>query len=723
MEAPEYDVVAFDLKQGRWRNHLPANREREWSRRLPLAFIPRTYSAITSGSEQTLMRGSTPDPGGAPRPDLNLVFDQVAYHPGLQSLFYFTGGLTAAYSPGRRRWTDLQPLHSPPPVSGGSLAFDPVNKEMVLFGGGHIVERNRDGKLVGHTGTWVFRDEDWHKLDATIEPPPRMDTRMVTDERNGVLVVFGGDGQSRYLADTWLYDLKTRKWRASRSPQGPPARAGHFTVYDPQTGWVIVGGGYNTQDLTDMWAYDAARDRWQKLEAQVPTGFYTTADIAPEQRLIVLVVNSRRPGDRSTCNELFPVRDTYGFRLDQASLATSPATASHEAILKRGADAPGGNVPPPDSLPFNQWTLLGEPAHGAPVRTWGSATFDPKRGEILYWGGGHCGYGGSDVDAYAVGTGRWRAADKAPEFPERAWNKGVRQAGVTFRGAPWSDHGRRIYAHDEVSGKLVMVRDVRLTAGYDPEALRDYPAKRSAAPDAVVPIQSSYVRFATFLHDSATGGWQLAAPAPAGLDSLVATPRGVMAVNLNWRGRLNDAGYQLPWSARQIPTDTAVWLFEAERKRWSRLGGGVNGPQNLYEMTSLAYDTKRQRLLLHGGGARRDELWEFDMRSRSWTRLQPEGTAPPASREAVYLPGSDTLLLCGPAPEDRGGLAVWSYTPARNSWRRETVGFASAPVRGSGGQNRAMVYDEKRDLVLLVLGGNEGKAAVYGLRYQPDEPR
>jgi hypothetical protein len=30
-----------------------------------------------------------------------------------------------------------------------------------------------------------------------------------------------------------------------------------------------------------------------------------------------------------------------------------------------------------------------------------------------------------------------------------------------------------------------------------------------------------------------------------------------------------------------------------------------------------------------------------------------------------------------------------------------------------------MVYDAARDLVLLVLGGNEGRAAVYGLRYLP----
>ena len=43
----------------------------------------------------------------------------------MHSLVYFTGGTTAAYSITSRRWTDLLPAHSPPPVLGGSLAYDP----------------------------------------------------------------------------------------------------------------------------------------------------------------------------------------------------------------------------------------------------------------------------------------------------------------------------------------------------------------------------------------------------------------------------------------------------------------------------------------------------------------------------------------------------------------------------------------------------------------------
>jgi hypothetical protein len=129
----------------------------------------------------------------------------------------------------------------------GSLAYDPMHDEIVLFGGGHVAEQGRDGRIVGYTGTWLYRFQEnrWLPLALETQPPPRMNTRLVCDTKNQQLVLFGGDAQSHYLADTWIFDLKTRTWRQSKAASGPEARAGHFTVYDPETGWVIIGGGYN----------------------------------------------------------------------------------------------------------------------------------------------------------------------------------------------------------------------------------------------------------------------------------------------------------------------------------------------------------------------------------------------------------------------------------------------------------------------------------------------
>src|SRR5262249_3320795 len=81
VESPEYDMVFFDPDEGRWQNHFPKRYQAAWSRKLPLSILPRTYSGITTGSERVLLRSATAQAEGVPRPDLNLVFDQVAHHP------------------------------------------------------------------------------------------------------------------------------------------------------------------------------------------------------------------------------------------------------------------------------------------------------------------------------------------------------------------------------------------------------------------------------------------------------------------------------------------------------------------------------------------------------------------------------------------------------------------------------------------------------------------
>jgi hypothetical protein len=42
MQVPEYDMVFFEPDSRRWQNHLPAQFAKQWSRRLPLAYVPRT---------------------------------------------------------------------------------------------------------------------------------------------------------------------------------------------------------------------------------------------------------------------------------------------------------------------------------------------------------------------------------------------------------------------------------------------------------------------------------------------------------------------------------------------------------------------------------------------------------------------------------------------------------------------------------------------------------
>jgi len=278
---------------------------------------------------------------------------------------------------------------------------------------------------------------------------------------------------------------------------------------------------------------------------------------------------------------------------------------------------------------------------------------------------------------------------------------------------------------------VVMTRRIRLTMGYDPEGLKSFPSHQELAPDALGNPPSSYVKYATWTLDPDIGRWDLLGPAPAGVDTLVSTRHGVMGVNVDWPTKLNNAGYLLPWSTLSPKLDTATHLLDAAAKHWRRLNEPGPSPQNLYEMTSLAYDSRRDRVILHGGG-KQDELWAFDIPARRWRDLQPRVIAPPAGlppvagREAVYLSNEDGFLTFGPARENPTQAELWAYSAGDNVWRRgDLPPISEMEPRVVASQNRAMVYDPKRDLIFLVLGtgGDDGKAVVYVLRYRHSSAR
>ena len=713
----EYDVAAFDLQSRQWRSHLPFGKQSEWSRRPPPVHECNSYYGITTGSYRPELKLRE----GVLRPDLNIVFDQVAYDSKRARMIYFTGGRTFAYDLRSRSWSDAAgDSPAPPPVSGATLAYDPVNDEIVLAGGGHVAEKDPQGRLAGYTGTWIFdcAVARWRPLRSSIEPPPRMDTRLVYDSRNRVMVLFAGDGQSRYLADTWLYSVSARTWRKSRAPGGPPARAGHFTVYDPQTGWVLVGGGYNRVNLTDLWAYDAAGDVWRKLRGDVPTGWHITADIAPRHNVIVLTTADKTPGDRSACNELYPVRTTYAFRISREGLVDDSVQPKPQSeIWKRTREEALAGTAPDEArarkqaeairrMPANQWVLLGAPGRPGVLRTWGSCSFDVENSRIVYWGGDHCGYGGSDYDLYDLARNTWIPSPVTAEYPERAWDRGINPAGVTFSGVPFVRHGRKVYAWDPVSKLIVNTKTILLTSGYAPELLRDIAGEDTKG--------SSYRKWVTMTYNPADEKWNLLCSGVPGLDLTVSTPHGVMGVDHYWDVVTTKVEEHAP---------NSVYLLDVAARQWKKLPNPGPWPENLYETTALVYDSKRDQLILHGGGADRNELWSYSLAAGRWAKLEPQGAAPPAcEREAVYLPKYDILLTAGSPAGSHEAPALYAYHVEMNRW--EKLSFAPPAGRRAAdlvSQNRAWAYDPARDLVLMVLGsghGDLGAVSVYALRYE-----
>jgi hypothetical protein len=115
-----------------------------------------------------------------------------------------------------RRWHRRRPKHMPFPNRGvtGKLAWDPVRKTALHFGG-----VARDGKTILNE-TWEYDGRDWTKLSPKTVPPKRFSHSMSYDPVRKQILMFGGaNSTSRWtggpgtglLDDTWVWDGKVWK--------------------------------------------------------------------------------------------------------------------------------------------------------------------------------------------------------------------------------------------------------------------------------------------------------------------------------------------------------------------------------------------------------------------------------------------------------------------------------------------------------------------------------
>jgi hypothetical protein len=75
---------------------------------------------------------------------------------------------------------------------------------------------------------------------------------MAYDRTTGNLVLFGGNGNSGNLSDTWTWNGTA--WAQQRPAASPPARLGASMAYIPATGnLVLFGGNDASRNLSDTW--------------------------------------------------------------------------------------------------------------------------------------------------------------------------------------------------------------------------------------------------------------------------------------------------------------------------------------------------------------------------------------------------------------------------------------------------------------------------------------
>lgn len=140
-------------------------------------------------------------------------------------------------------WSNLTGSISgaPPKLVFAKLAYDPSDREMILFGG-------VNGFDVPNAQTWAYHDRSWTNLTGSTgaTPPLFYFGAMSTDTTDGEIVLFGGtaNGGPPWYSDTWTF--RSGVWTNITATANAPAGqlAAPASSDDPALGGALLSGLY-----------------------------------------------------------------------------------------------------------------------------------------------------------------------------------------------------------------------------------------------------------------------------------------------------------------------------------------------------------------------------------------------------------------------------------------------------------------------------------------------
>ncbi|MCU1301893.1 MAG: hypothetical protein JWQ87_2177 [Candidatus Sulfotelmatobacter sp.] len=251
-------------------------------------------------------------------------------------------------------WTQLSPASSPPARSYPSMAFDPISRQVVLFGG-------YNGSYLNDT--WTFDGATWTQVKTSIAPPVRTNASMAFDRVTLKLVLFGGYNGHVDLGDTWLWDGAKSTWTQVIASKSPKAVTGPMLFTDPLNGRVDDFGGFD--------------GNFYQLKTYQWTG--------------------------TTWRELNPAGSAYA-----RSIAVCATDAATKATVMFGGLA---DVNPNNTWTWNGTTWTQQNPSLQPSDRYGSpGVYDPRLKRVIVFGGGQ---GGGDIND----TWAWNGSQWAQQFP------------------------------------------------------------------------------------------------------------------------------------------------------------------------------------------------------------------------------------------------------------------------------------------------------------------
>ncbi len=165
----------------------------------------------------------------------------------------------ATLSSAPMRWRELAPAPgavSPPARYDHSLVTDGTH--LYLFGG-------HGPDVLADFWTYDIASNTWTEISA-FGPQARYGHNAIWDSGRNVLVLFGGQDETKFYDDVWEFDPAQSLWTQVRfAGSAPAARSGAGAAFD-QAGHLFITQGFTSQErFDDTWQYDLAARSWTEV--------------------------------------------------------------------------------------------------------------------------------------------------------------------------------------------------------------------------------------------------------------------------------------------------------------------------------------------------------------------------------------------------------------------------------------------------------------------------
>ncbi len=575
----------------------------------------------------------------------------------------------------RPTWDNLASA-TPSPRDSASGAFADVTSEFV------VVTGDNGGALLADT--WLFNTQTgrWRQSNA-IGPSARAGAALTYDSARKRVVLFGGLNGSgptaQFLADVWEYDPVADLWSARASGGSAPAARAYATVaFDVQQGSAVIFGGIGATNFADTWKWSSASGVWSQLATSTGPAARASGSMAYDSSTGHLTLFGGAPYTDTAPGE--PFADTWdldpqsGTWTRSTSVAGPLARTAHGLVFDASVNAFtlfGGTG--------TSRTTLGDSWRYTPAdQRWSPLASGPpaRAGQVMA-------YSAQQHSVFmGMGLSYSNSGLFTPQFSDM-WQ-------YSAAADAWSNRGSRIAPLGLYPGIVYDGRRRALvTVGAAPGVRRDFVWEYDDQTDR---WRESDANFAE---------GRIAAPftaSPTLYDPVRAVDIAVMTLDIGlidfwngkpietrtyeWNGRIWRAGCAI----KSLPQSASV-VFDPVRSKIIELFGRTTNLARMthsYEGTYTEIDPvscDRQSVLTDGS-----QFWPYGREAAS----------------AAWDTQRDQVLVFGGVL--RGDFSTtylndtWLLTPSTRAWKRAAVSGALPPT----GADRPLAYDPVRDRFVLL---------------------